>query len=68
MNYIVNIDNRMGVSIGDFTAVTSAPEGNYPLTLTYSVREWWPTDITLPSPYSLCISDDDKFLFLGVLS
>ncbi|KAL4502250.1 hypothetical protein ABPG72_000485 [Tetrahymena utriculariae] len=65
LKYIINIDNKRGVSIGDFTQITNSA-GVYK-SATYSLT-WWPTDITLPSPYSLCVSADNNFLFLGVLS
>ncbi|KAL4498192.1 hypothetical protein ABPG73_006666 [Tetrahymena malaccensis] len=65
LKYIINIDNKKGVSIGDFTQITNA--GGVYKSATYSVT-WWPTYITLPSPYSLCLSADNNFLFLGVLS
>ncbi|EAR86718.1 two component regulator propeller family protein (macronuclear) [Tetrahymena thermophila SB210] len=65
LKYIINIDNKKGVSIGDFTQITNS--GGVYKSATYSVT-WWPTDITLPSPYSLCLSGDNNILFLGVLS
>ncbi|EAR86719.2 kinase domain protein (macronuclear) [Tetrahymena thermophila SB210] len=65
LKYIINIDNKKGVSIGDFTQITNS--GGVYKSATYTVT-WWPTDITLPSPYSLCLSGDNNFLFLGVLS
>ncbi|KAL4449056.1 hypothetical protein ABPG74_021048 [Tetrahymena malaccensis] len=66
LKYIINIDNKRGVSIGDFTQITNA--GGVYKSATYQVTIWWPTAITLPSPYSLCLSKDNNFLFLGVLS
>ncbi|EAR82021.2 calpain family cysteine protease (macronuclear) [Tetrahymena thermophila SB210] len=66
LKYIINIDNKRGVSIADFTQITNA--GGVYKSATYLVTIWWPTAITLPSPYSLCISKDNNFLFLGVLS
>ncbi|KAL4486669.1 hypothetical protein ABPG72_022144 [Tetrahymena utriculariae] len=66
LKYMINIENKRGVSIGDFTQISNA--GGVYKSATYQVTIWWPTAITLPSPYSLCISNDNNFLFLGVLS
>ncbi|EAS06178.1 kinase domain protein (macronuclear) [Tetrahymena thermophila SB210] len=66
--YIINLDQRNGLSIGDFTQITSANPSSYPLTVNYFLNQWWPSRVTIPSPYSFCLSNDGNFLFLGVRS
>ncbi|KAL4449054.1 hypothetical protein ABPG74_021046 [Tetrahymena malaccensis] len=66
LKYIVNIDNQNGVSIGDFTQISNS-NGTY-VQAKYIINIWWPTNITLPAPYSLCLSSNNNFLFMGVLA
>ncbi|EAR86810.1 hypothetical protein TTHERM_00201710 (macronuclear) [Tetrahymena thermophila SB210] len=66
--YIINLDFRNGLSFGDFTQITSANPSSYPLTLNYYLNQWWPSRLTIPSPYSFCLSNDGNFIFLGVRS
>ncbi|KAL4486668.1 hypothetical protein ABPG72_022143 [Tetrahymena utriculariae] len=66
LKYIVNIDNQNGISIGDFTQISNS-NGKYVLAQ-YITQIWWPTNITLPAPYSLCLSKNNNFLFVGVLA
>ncbi|KAL4467817.1 hypothetical protein ABPG74_013152 [Tetrahymena malaccensis] len=66
--YIINLDQKNGLSFADFTQVTSADLSTYPLTLNYYLNQWWPSRLTLPSPYSFCLSNDGNFIFLGVRS
>ncbi|KAL4502211.1 hypothetical protein ABPG72_000446 [Tetrahymena utriculariae] len=66
--YIINLDQKNGLSFADFTQVTSANPSSYPLTLNYYLNQWWPSRLTIPSPYSFCLSNDGNFIFLGVRS
>ncbi|KAL4449862.1 hypothetical protein ABPG74_008235 [Tetrahymena malaccensis] len=68
LNYIINLDQRNGLSFADFTQVKTANPSSYPLTLNYYLNQWWPSRVTIPSPYSFCLSNDGNFLFLGVRS
>ncbi|KAL4474744.1 hypothetical protein ABPG74_001440 [Tetrahymena malaccensis] len=66
--YLINLDQRNGLSFADFTQVTSSNPANYPINFNYYLNQWWPSSLTIPSPYSFTLSPDGNFLFLGVRS
>ncbi|KAL4485450.1 hypothetical protein ABPG72_008318 [Tetrahymena utriculariae] len=67
-NYLISLDQRNGLSFADFSVVQSKIPQNSPYQFNYYLTQWWPSQKILPSPYSLCLSSDGNFLFLGVRS
>ncbi|KAL4512460.1 hypothetical protein ABPG72_005462 [Tetrahymena utriculariae] len=68
LKYLINLDQRNGLSFADFTQITSSNPANYPITFNYYLNQWWPSNLIIPSPYSFALSPDGNFLFLGVRS
>ncbi|EAR86616.1 hypothetical protein TTHERM_00041560 (macronuclear) [Tetrahymena thermophila SB210] len=68
LKYLINLDQRNGLSFADFTQITSSNPANYPITFNYYLNQWWPSNLVIPSPYSFAMSPDGNFLFLGVRS
>ncbi|KAL4453728.1 hypothetical protein ABPG74_009624 [Tetrahymena malaccensis] len=66
--FLINLDQRNGLSFADFQQVLFANPNSYPYSFQYYLNQWWPSEVTVPSPYSMCLSNDGNFLFIGVRS
>ncbi|EAR95640.2 hypothetical protein TTHERM_00266500 (macronuclear) [Tetrahymena thermophila SB210] len=66
--YLINLDQRNGLSFADFSQVINADLNHSPYSFQYFLNQWWPSEVTVPSPYSMCLSKDSNFLFIGVRS